>query len=312
MHPAQRWLTRKVLAGAVVFPLLFALTAMTALTLLPRILPQTGQIAFVSNRTGSRDIYVLDIDTRILRNLTRSPGNDAFPNWSPDGQSIVFTSEQDHFAPLQQVNIYTASIDGRILTRLTTTPDDYWQPTWSADGGQIAYTLGFGNLWVLDVNEGRPRFLNYGFDPAWSPDGRALAFYMDSANTLNSDIYVLDLETGSVRNVTGHPANDWEPVWSPDGLTLAFVSSRDGNAEIYTLDVAALGSMNILMPPQRLTFHPANDTSPGWSPDGTRIVFDSERDGDAEIYIMDRDGGRLERLTYHPASDSNPAWRPRP
>lgn len=84
---------------------------------------------------------------------------------------------------------------------------------------------------------------------------------------------------------------------------IAFVSTRDGNAEIYLINVDGTGAT-------RLTDDPAGDYAPAWSPDGTRLAFYSERDGNAEIYAMNADGSGLTRLTNHAAHDYAPAWSP--
>lgn len=85
---------------------------------------------------------------------------------------------------------------------------------------------------------------------------------------------------------------------------IAYASTVDGNAEIYSVNSTGTGSTT------RLTFHPAADGEPAWSPDGIRIAFRSERDGNAEIYVMNADGSNPVRLTSDPAQDESPAWSP--
>ncbi len=137
--------------------------------------------------------------------------------------------------------------------------------------------------------------------PAWSPDGKRLAFISNRSG--NRDVWVLNADGSKAENLTQTPADEWTPAWSPDGTEIAFASNRDGNWEIYI--AKANGSQ-----PKRFTKHPAADYAPAWSPDGKRLAFVSERDGNAEIYVINRDGSQLTRLTENEVTDFAPAWSP--
>ncbi|GAB4573332.1 MAG: hypothetical protein Kow0077_15390 [Anaerolineae bacterium] len=102
----------------------------------------------------------------------------------------------------------------------------------------------------------------------------------------------------SVLTASGLPAAFSNPEW-----LIAFATERDGNPEIYTMrpDGTEL---------YRVTDHPASDTYPAWSPDGTQIAFVSDRDGNPEIYVMNADGSGVMRLTDDPATDLYPVWSP--
>ena len=100
--------------------------------------------------------------------------------------------------------------------------------------------------------------------PAWSPDGRKLAFV--SRRDGNSEIYVINADGSGQENLTQHPARDSHPSWSRDGRKLAFVSRRDGNSEIYVMNADGSGLRNV-------TRAPSNDLGPAWSPDGGAIAF---------------------------------------
>ena len=137
--------------------------------------------------------------------------------------------------------------------------------------------------------------------PAWSPDGRQIAF--GSSRDGGWDIYVINDDGSGLRRLTTHGARDDSPAWSPDGSQIAFTSDRDGDFEIHVMN--ADGS-NL----RRVTDHPAEDGDPNWSPDGGRITFTSNRDGYHEIYVVNVDGTGTRRVTdiLDPGWAIQPDW----
>jgi Tol biopolymer transport system component len=151
--------------------------------------------------------------------------------------------------------------------------------------------------------------------PAWSPNGRRIAFHSNRGGGVGeSDIYVMNADGSDVTRLTwlwplglggAHFAN-----WSPDGEKLVFNSFFEGGTtgarEIWVVDADGTGLAN-------LTNHPSDDTRPDWSPDGTLVAFQSNRSGNAEIFVMRADGSdgtTPRRLTFSPGPDAAPEWSP--
>ena len=135
--------------------------------------------------------------------------------------------------------------------------------------------------------------------PAWSPDGQSLA-YVSFEGRLPT-VYVQTLKTGERRRVSARAGVNQAPAWSPDGKTLALtLSTRDGNLDIYTLDLATQALT-------RITDDPGIDTEPQWSNDGQSLYFTSDRAGGPQIYrIGIHPGDKPRRLTFQGAYNARP------
>ena len=125
--------------------------------------------------------------------------------------------------------------------------------------------------------------------PAWSPDGRKLAYV--SFETGKASIYIQDVNTGQRVQATSFGGINGAPTWSPDGRRIAMSLSKDGQPEIYVLDVANRSL-------DRITNSNSIDTEPAWSPDGRSLIFTSDRSGGPQIYQTSLGSGETNRLTF--------------
>lgn len=168
---------------------------------------------------------------------------------------------------------------------------------------------GAGDIFALDRAGQIVNLTNHpgaDWDPAWSFDGRTLAF--TSQRSGDSDIWLLTLptpgeETSAPRNLTNNPAWEYSPSWSPSGQSVVFVSERDGDAEIFVQHLE--GDTAI-----QLTFNNEMDRLPVWSPDGKYIAFAAVRNGVEKIYRVRPDGTDEQIVTPGPLKGTSPAWSP--
>ncbi len=137
--------------------------------------------------------------------------------------------------------------------------------------------------------------------PAWSPDGRKLAYV--SFETQKAVVWTQDLITGQRRIVANYRGSNSAPAWSPDGSQLAVVLSRSGSSQIYT--VPAGGGT-----PTRVTQGASIDTEPLYAPDGRSLYFVSDRGGGPQIYNIPLGGGPVQRITFDGDYNISPAISP--
>jgi len=289
--------------------------------------PDGSRMAFTSNGVleRQRDIFVIYADGTGLSQITDDGFTEEGLTWSPDGTKIAFAASRD--GRDDAVHIFTVNTDGSDVTQITDRPGYHSEPTWSPDGNRIAFISGGEDIWGLSVmnSDGSepallyPSILNDQLtswsnveSPAWSPDGKTIAFAAQPWNGGSSpdlELYMINSDGSRLKRLTYRAGDDSNPTWSPDGSRLAFESRLRPdrrccmNPEIYVL---------VDFEPNQLplTDNAHSDLVPAWSPDGNRIAFVSDLDGDFDIYISNADGSGTRQLTANDNTDSRPAWSP--
>jgi TolB protein len=299
--------------------LAFAFAALAAgfLMFLPGVTGATqpgdnGRIAFVSDRDGNYEIYTMNPDGSGVVRLTNDPADDWNPSWSPDGTMIAFASNRTGTGGFY--DIFVMNADGSGAVKLTEHPTDDVTPNWSPDGTQIAFESGRdGNPNVYKMNADGSNETQLTNDPrsdgtpAFSPDGSEIAFRSDRSDcpTCHWELWIMNADGSNEWEFT-HNDGPYEAdvSWAPDGTQLTVQVNPPGvsSNEIFTINADGTGWTN-------RTNNPASDGTPSWSPNGSRIAFSTNRDGDFEIYTMSPSGSALDNVTESPFEDYDPDWQ---
>jgi Tol biopolymer transport system component len=284
---------------------------------------QVPMVAFLSDRSGDQEIYLM-FNNGDVEQLTKAKARTTDFDWSPDGQTIAFTS---NIRGGESFEIYTIDVENKDQTDLMQGKlAGIWQlPRWSPTGEKRLLVESLGGLpnalhWdvgVLDFEEDDLVVFNVANaagegegqdrEATWSPDGTQIVFHGGRVAWPRGafDIVIADMTTKKpgVDQVllTKHDAGDQRARWSRDGAKILFESNRDGDWEIFVMDA---DGENL----KQLTENDETDRNAEWSK--SSIVFESKRDGDWEIYGMGLDGNDQTNLTNDPGKDANPLLSP--
>lgn len=230
-----------------------------------------GRILFTQFDGTDYEIYAMDSAGNVEQ-LTNNTVDDWGAGWSPDHTQIAFRSTRNGLS-----SIYVMDIDGLYVRAVT--------PDW-------IHTGDFGRAGI----------------PSWSADGSRLTFEaLDLTRQVpNYDIYVVNLDNGSVDQITHDANNNWHPDFSPNGSQIAYASESYGEDCFYSCDIFVINSDGTN--PQQYTYSDGMDVFPQWSPDGSQIMFHSERTGNSDIFVMNADGSRQTNLTNSPELDRTGRW----
>ena len=265
---------------------------------------QNGKIAFTVSTTFPPVIKTINPDG--TGQTTVRSGHT--PAWAPNGRDLLFSHEDDVRRMPADGSSETVVLDGEW--------HDFgggqaWgSPAWSPNGSQIAATSVSGNgmdplfieLYTASADGSARQRIAFGSSAAWRPDGSLIAFTAHNPNGGSAPLSTVQPD-GADERVIVFPYGV-EPDYSPDGSKIVYWALAPGdnqNREIFVY--AGSGS-----PPVRLTNSPASDEQPVWSPDGTKIAWQSN----SKIYTMNADGTNQTRLTSGSDFESAPSWQPVP
>jgi TolB protein len=268
------------------------------------------KIVFASNRTGSKEIWLMDYDGHNPRQLTRCGFRCLTPRWSPDRSRIAYTAYLMNSPSAPRVEIRVHSL---VMNRPVAFPSfggTTTTPAWSPDGTQLAFSSsrsGDPEIYLAASDGSGLRRLTHssGVDisPAWNPrTGTQLAFVSDRGGS--PQIYLMDADGSNLQRLTSGEGHAVSPAWSPNGQMIAFAWQRQENAfDIYVLDVATRQAV-------QFTRNAGRNEQPSWAPDGRHLVFQSNRSGRDQIWMVLADGTGLRQLTFE-GSNTAPQWSPR-
>lgn len=225
---------------------------------------------------------------------------------------IVFSSDRDG-----DYEVYRMNPDGSETIQLTENDRTDWvyhgseQILFGSDrlgnhpGGQI-------DLFQMNADGSTQKKINDFpiLDSYVSTDPEENRFLVSSNLDGDSEIYVIDKEGAVLGQLTDNEFEDRDPFWSPGGYRVAFRSNRSGSWEIWLVNLDGSGLRQLTDSPNNDEMEGYQEGPPRWSPDGSRILFSSERDGDFDIYVVRPDGWDLQNLTDNEFADIWAAWSP--
>ena len=275
----------------------------------PRFSFDGASIAFVSNRSGNRDIWVVQASGGEPKQITSDPTDDIDPEWSPDGSRLVFASTRG--GPLL---LYQVTLADKMVFSLTAGAGRDRRPSWSPDGRWVAFEStrdGKPHVWLIPPEGGEARRLTDRDDqeetwPAWMPNGDTVVT-LSGVPRSPGTLWLYPLEVGSTHRrplpvtpppgVTGVGAPP--PAISRDGRKFAYIGG--GRAAIEVLPSRGGGSTAIVEASARLAH-------PSWSKDGRRLVIAADLKGSWDLWIAGVSTGRLNRLTDDDDRERDPEW----
>lgn len=266
-----------------------------------------AKVYFVSDRTGSKEIWSMDYDGSNQTQITRYNSISVFPTVSPDGRLLAFTSYAKG-AP----GIFVHSLETNRALRFYNQPASMTAtPEFTPDGQHILFSstaagVGYPQIFMANLDGTGLRRLTFArsidVEPRVNPRTGAEVVFV-SGRSGPPQIYKMSIEGADVVRLTSGEGEAVNPFWHPDGQHIVFSWTRGyepGNYNIFIMDIATRQTV-------QLTHGVGRNENPSWAPDGRHIAFTSNRSGSPQIWTMLADGRELRQLTTR-GRNEKPVW----
>jgi len=266
------------------------------------------KIYFVSNRTGTKEIWSMDYDGQNQRQVTHLGSISISPRISPDSSRIAFSSlGRDGWS----IRMYSMELNRMVSFPSGTAGGSNLSPAWTSDGNKIAFSSsrsGDSEIWVADGSGANLRKVTSlagpNVSPVWNPRTNAQIAFV-GGRTSEPQIYTMNQDGSNIQRMTdsGYAVS---PSWHPNGGLLAFSWNRKygpgdpGGQDIYVFEIATMHWLQV-------THESGNNDFPSWAPDGRHIVFQRKIDNHTQIWTMLADGTHQQQLTKA-GDNSMPNW----
>ncbi|MFZ4985354.1 MAG: TolB family protein [Blastocatellia bacterium] len=298
--------------------LLVSLLMVTMVSLVSAQIPanEESYAVFVSQRNGSSQLFILDLNSRQISQLTDTGRGHYDPMAATGGSSLVFSSRQGAGFELYRADLGMAWRSRRPglvgVNRLTVNVMDEVSPSLTADGSTVVFHSGLGIETMSSTGSNRRVVLPkteraIDISPIVSPDGKMVAFISNRGDVENAryDVWLLSRETSELRQLTRGAEALGGLSWSGDSKRIAFTTMATSTRMMGIGLAEVEGSTFRILTEQ-------NDSNPSLSTRGDRMLFVSSRDGDQEVYLLNLNGGRAERLTHSAGLDDSPIFMATP